>query len=217
MDLLLGVVGVLAVLFLIAAVIAYVVVRFVLVRSAEHISKEIAARIENLPTENLTTSTRAAVAGINRYAPVASLKETGRAVGSGIVHFADSHGLSLEEGKKAFLRNLDNLARLMDRAVPLPLIGGVGLDALLGLIPVVGDVISAVVATSIVVKSLQFGLPKELVSRMVGNIFVDVLFGAIPFLGDLFDILYKANTRNMNLLRDYLQERERLDAQLNPA
>jgi hypothetical protein len=105
---------------------------------------------------------------------------------------------------QALLDRLDRTARLMDRAIPLPLFGGVGLDALLGLIPYVGDTASALVTGSLILQSLQYGLPKELVAKMVANMFVDVLFGAIPILGDIFDITFKANTRNMALLRSHL-------------
>ncbi|HQX82393.1 MAG TPA: DUF4112 domain-containing protein, partial [Vicinamibacterales bacterium] len=95
----------------------------------------------------------------------------------------------------------------MDSEVRLPVVGGIGLDPLLGLIPYAGDVVSATVAGSIILNALQYGLPKAMVAQMVANMFVDLLFGAIPVVGDLFDIAFKANTRNLALLREHLERR----------
>jgi hypothetical protein len=108
-------------------------------------------------------------------------------------------------GALALLARLDRTARLMDRAIPLPFAGGIGLDALLGFIPYVGDAVSAGISGSIILNSLQYGLPRALVAQMVANMFVDLLFGAIPIVGDVFDIFFKANERNMALLRAHLE------------
>jgi len=118
---------------------------------------------------------------------------------------AAANRMNVDEAKAVFLRRLDRTAQLMDRAIPLPLVGGMGLDAVLGLIPYVGDAASAIVSGSIILNSLQYGVPKKLVAQMVGNMFVDLLFGAIPVVGDLFDVSFKANTRNMALLRAHLE------------
>lgn len=117
--------------------------------------------------------------------------------------------IAARPGADAFLARLERTARLMDRAIKLPVIGGVGLDALLGLIPYVGDAISTVVAGSIILDSLQYGLPRSLVAKMVANMFVDALFGAVPVVGDLFDIGFKANTRNIAILKEYLDAQGR--------
>ncbi len=173
------------VLFAILAAIAYVVVRFVFVRMAERISARVARQLEVAATS-------------------ASNTRSGRKIRS----VATARGLGTPEARAAFLQRLDRTARLMDRAIKLPVIGGVGLDALLGLVPYVGDAASTVVAGSIVLKSLRYGLPKELVAQMVANMFVDALFGAIPVLGDIFDIGFKANTRNIELLRAHLAQQD---------
>lgn len=107
-------------------------------------------------------------------------------------------------GAVALLARLDRTARLMDRAIPLPFGGGIGLDALLGFIPYVGDAASALVSGSIILNSLKYGLPRALVAQMVANMFVDLLFGSIPIAGDLFDIAFKANERNIALVRAHL-------------
>lgn len=101
----------------------------------------------------------------------------------------------------ARLDRLDRIARRMDRAVRLPIVGvRVGWDSLLGLIPGVGDVLTLGPAGYIVVEAHRMGAPTALKTRMLGNIAIDAAIGAIPLVGDLFDIGWKANTRNVALL-----------------
>jgi hypothetical protein len=106
---------------------------------------------------------------------------------------------------EALERLLDRVAWLMDRAVKIP--GTritVGLDALLGLLPVGGDVLTGAVQTGLVLVALyHYRVPKRLVMRMMGNVLLDVAVGSIPLLGDVFDVGFKANTRNVRLLQDY--------------
>lgn len=106
--------------------------------------------------------------------------------------------------QRAFLTRLDRIERLMDRRISLPLVGGIGLDAVLGFVPYVGDTASALVTGSLIVDSIRYGMPRDVVARMVANMFVDLLFGAIPLVGDVFDIVFKANTRNIALVRAHL-------------
>ncbi|MCA1586830.1 MAG: DUF4112 domain-containing protein, partial [Acidobacteria bacterium] len=63
---------------------------------------------------------------------------------------------------------------------------------------------SAVVSLSLVARSLKYGIPRELVVKMLANVLVDALLGAVPLVGDLADIWFRANTRNVTLLREYL-------------
>ena len=107
---------------------------------------------------------------------------------------------------RRYLAQLDRLAWLMDRVIPLPLIGGVGLDALLGLIPVAGDVVSLLISSVLVVRSAQLGAPPELLSRLVAIQCIDLLLGAVPVIGDLADAGYHANERSVELLRKWIQE-----------
>ncbi|MGK2962437.1 MAG: DUF4112 domain-containing protein, partial [Gemmatimonadaceae bacterium] len=81
-----------------------------------------------------------------------------------------------------------------------------GLDALIGLIPGVGDVSGAAMAGYIVLTAARLGLPKAVIGRMVLNLGVDTLVGALPLLGDLFDVGFRANLRNSALLDRYLAE-----------
>ncbi|WP_299281966.1 DUF4112 domain-containing protein [uncultured Tateyamaria sp.] len=103
------------------------------------------------------------------------------------------------------LERLDRLARAMDRAVRLPVIGvRVGWDSLLGLIPGIGDVLTLGPAAYIVLKGHQMGVPAHVTLRMLGNVGLDALIGSIPLVGDLFDIGWKANTRNVALLSKHV-------------
>ena len=110
---------------------------------------------------------------------------------------------------EALAQNLERLAWLMDRAIPIP--GTklrVGLDALLGLLPGVGDSVTGVIQTALVLTTLaNYRVPKAVAARMATNVVIDNLVGLVPGLGDLFDIGFKANTRNMALLRE-VRERQ---------
>lgn len=181
--------------------VAYVVVRTVFVRLAERVSAQIAVQVESAATYAASGISR----GLESQPRVAQAGRATVAAGKKILDLAAANRMNVDEAKAAFLRRLDRTAQLMDRAIPLPLVGGIGLDAVLGLIPYVGDAASALVTGSIILNSLQYGVPKALVAQMVANMFVDLLFGAIPVVGDLFDVSFKANTRNMALLRAHLE------------
>jgi uncharacterized protein DUF4112 len=103
-------------------------------------------------------------------------------------------------------RNLERVAWLMDRAIRVP--GTkitLGLDALLGLLPIGGDVLTGFVQAGLVLVALKYyRVPKAIAARMVGNVLLDITVGAIPFLGDVFDVVFKANTANLKLLEPYL-------------
>jgi hypothetical protein len=80
----------------------------------------------------------------------------------------------------------------------------VGLDSLIGLIPVVGDVATAAMGAWMVWEARNLGMSKWQLTRMAANVGVDTLVGAIPFAGDLFDFLYKSNSKNLRIIRKHL-------------
>ncbi|NWK95074.1 DUF4112 domain-containing protein [Sphingobium lactosutens] len=80
----------------------------------------------------------------------------------------------------------------------------VGLDSLVGLIPVVGDIATAAMGAWIVWEARNLGMSKWQLTRMAANVGVDTLVGAIPFAGDIFDFLYKSNTKNLRIIRKHL-------------
>lgn len=80
----------------------------------------------------------------------------------------------------------------------------VGIDSLIGLIPVVGDIATAAMGAWIVWEARNLGMSKWQITRMAANVGIDTLVGAIPFAGDLFDFLYKSNTKNLKIIRRHL-------------
>ena len=182
-------------LFVAVVAIAYLVVRFAFIRIAERVSAQMAVHIESAVTRAVTQP------------HIARAGKASAAAGRKIQDLAAARGINVDQAKAVLLARLERTARLMDSEVRLPVVGGIGLDPLLGLIPYAGDVVSATVAVAIILNSLQYGLPKAMVAQMVANMFVDLLFGAIPIVGDLFDIAFKANTRNLALLREHLERR----------
>jgi hypothetical protein len=97
------------------------------------------------------------------------------------------------------------VANLMDSAFIIPgLNRRVGLDAILGLIPGVGDALSAALASYIIWEARQLGLPRWKIARMVANVAVDTAIGAIPLAGDVFDVFFKSNQRNLRIIHEHL-------------
>jgi len=99
------------------------------------------------------------------------------------------------------VRTARALARVLDSAVGIP--GTklrVGLDAILGLIPGGGDVAAAALSGYIVLTAARRGVPRAVLGRMLLNVLVDTAVGSIPVLGDLFDVAFKSNVRNVELL-----------------
>ena len=79
----------------------------------------------------------------------------------------------------------------------------VGFDAVLGLIPGFGDLVTTASSLSLIWLAHQRGVPNAVLGRMLFNLGVDALIGAVPVLGDVFDVVFKANRRNLNLLERY--------------
>ena len=106
------------------------------------------------------------------------------------------------------LARLEALARLMDGAFVLPGTNlRFGLEAIVGLVQVAGDMIAGLVSTYLIWEARQLGAPRWLVARMLANTLLDTTIGAIPVLGDAFDVLFRANLKNMTLLRRHLDKK----------
>lgn len=105
------------------------------------------------------------------------------------------------------LARLRRLVRVWDEAVRVPGTRfAVGLDALVGLVPGLGDALGALVAGSVLVAALRAGVPAAVAARMLLNIALDAAVGAIPVAGDVFDAGFRANARNLTLLEHWLAE-----------
>jgi hypothetical protein len=126
---------------------------------------------------------------------------------TGIARFAQARGIGIAEAQNIFGVQIDRLARIMDSAITLPIVGRVGLDAVLDVIPVFGNFAGAAVSLTLIGRTLQYAPPPALVSKMLSNVLVDVIVGGIPFIGPLADIWWKANDRNAALMREFLDSR----------
>jgi hypothetical protein len=103
------------------------------------------------------------------------------------------------------LARIDALARLLDTAFIIPGTGiRFGLDALIGLVPGIGDAITTAVALYIVNEARALGASRLLIARMLVNVALDGVVGAVPLVGDMFDVAFRANRRNIALLREHL-------------
>lgn len=95
-------------------------------------------------------------------------------------------------------RRLAKLAWVLDAQIKLPVLGTrVGLDSLLGLVPGLGDAITAGLSCYIVIEAGRMGVPKRKLAAMVLRILLDFTAGSVPVAGDLFDVFYKSNVRNL--------------------
>ena len=104
------------------------------------------------------------------------------------------------------MRRLERLAVILDSAIVVPGTNfRFGVDAVLGLFPGGGDVVGAALAGYIVYESWRLGVPAGGLARMVGNVLTDTVLGAVPVAGDLFDAVWKANLRNIDILRAHVR------------
>jgi hypothetical protein len=105
------------------------------------------------------------------------------------------------------VERLRALSRLLDSAFVIP---GTryrfGLDALIGLVPGLGDAVSAVFSGYLILQASRLGAPRSVVNRMIANVALDTVVGWVPLLGDLFDVAWKSNNRNMALLEEHLRQ-----------
>jgi hypothetical protein len=102
---------------------------------------------------------------------------------------------------------LDQIAWFLDNAFKVPGVNWrFGAEALIGLIPGAGDIISGAIGLMLLFRAFQFKLPKIVILRMIVNTLLDITVGAIPFLGDVFDFIFKSNSRNMALFREYAEQ-----------
>ena len=107
------------------------------------------------------------------------------------------------------LQRLDKLSWLLDSSIRIPgTTRTIGLDGIIGLIPGVGDVSAGLISGYIIIKALLMGLPIFVIARMVLNMVLEGVIGVIPIVGDLFDLVFKANRRNVRLMQVYLQKPE---------
>jgi hypothetical protein len=106
------------------------------------------------------------------------------------------------------IAELEALARLLDTRYRIPFTSiRFGVDAVLGLIPGIGDAAAALPAVYIVSRAHALGLPRSLILKMLANVGIDTLVGSVPIAGSVFDIYFKASRRNAALLRRHFERR----------
>jgi Domain of unknown function (DUF4112) len=132
------------------------------------------------------------------HSPGASASRTRRAAGP------DPRAAGRTAAVLAAERRIAWIARLLDDLVAVPGTNArVGLDPVIGLIPVVGDLVAAVIGAWIVLEAARFRVPGIVMVRMILNTFVDFVIGLIPFVGDILDFGFKGNRMNLELFHRY--------------
>ncbi|HEY9090925.1 DUF4112 domain-containing protein [Parasphingorhabdus sp.] len=108
---------------------------------------------------------------------------------------------------QAVRTRVEAMEKVLERAFVIPGIKQpVGLDALVGMIPVVGDIVTAIMGAYIVWEARNLGMSKWQITRMAANVGIDTALGAIPLAGDVFDFFWRSNTRNLRIIRKHLDK-----------
>lgn len=162
-----------------ASVVLYIVARWVFIRTAERMAREVDRRV--------------GAAAAHAFTRLAA--------------YAKATGIPLDEAHRFFGLHIDRLAKIMDSAIRLPILGPIGLDAIIGLVPVVGDLAGTAFSLTLIARTLRYGPPPSLVSKMLANVVVDLILGSIPFVGFFADVWFRSNDRNAALMRAYLESR----------
>lgn len=107
----------------------------------------------------------------------------------------------------AIRRRVEALERVLERAITVPGINHkVGLDSIVGLVPVAGDLVAAAMGLYLVWEARNLGMSKWQLARMTANVGFDTMVGAIPIAGDLFDFVFRSNSRNLKIIRKHLDK-----------
>jgi hypothetical protein len=108
--------------------------------------------------------------------------------------------------RREALDRLDRLSILLDSVLLIPGTNiRLGADALIGLVPGIGDTITTALSAYIVYEAHRLGAPRHLIARMIANVALDGVFGIVPVAGDVLDVFWRANRRNMRMLRAWLE------------
>lgn len=107
----------------------------------------------------------------------------------------------------AIRKRVEAMEVILERSFVIPGINRhVGLDSIVGLVPVVGDVITAAMGAYMVWEARNLGMSKFQMARMAANVGIDTLIGAVPLAGDVFDFFYRSNTKNLRIIRKHLDK-----------
>ncbi|MEQ8741867.1 DUF4112 domain-containing protein [Parasphingorhabdus sp.] len=108
---------------------------------------------------------------------------------------------------QAVRNRVEAMEKILERAFVIPGINRpIGVDSIVGLIPVVGDIATALMGAYIVWEARNLGMSKLQLTRMAANVGIDTALGAIPFAGDVFDFFWRSNTKNLKIIRKHLDK-----------
>jgi hypothetical protein len=104
-------------------------------------------------------------------------------------------------------QRIEAMERLLERVFVIPGINRpIGADAIVGLVPVLGDVVTTVMGAWLIWEARNLGMSKWHLARMAGNVGVDTLVGMVPFLGDAIDFFFRSNSRNLRIVKRWLDK-----------
>ena len=119
----------------------------------------------------------------------------------------DRRRLPLGTDPHSVRRRVEAMEALLERAFPLPGTSRrIGLDSILGLVPVLGDVITAAMGAWLIWEAKNLGMSRFHLARMTGNVAFDTAIGFVPLLGDAVDFLFRSNTRNLRIVKRWLDK-----------
>jgi C4-dicarboxylate transporter len=108
------------------------------------------------------------------------------------------------DSRRERLDRLDKLSRLLDIAFTVPGTNiRFGAEAIMRLVPGIGDAAASALSCLILYEAHRLGVSRRVMIRMAGNVAIEAAAGAVPFIGDLFDVAFRANRRNVRILREY--------------
>ena len=122
-------------------------------------------------------------------------------------HYSDAFTVSGRyRGRREVIDRLDFIARLLDTAFIVPGTNiRFGIEAIIRLMPGIGDAIASALSCVILIEAHRLGVPRGVLVRMIANVLLEGTAGAMPVVGDMFDVIFRANRRNIRILRDYMQ------------
>ena len=121
--------------------------------------------------------------------------------------FLKAQSIGMGSDPASVRQRIEMLERVLERSFRIPGVNyPVGLDAIAGLIPVVGDLLTAAMGAYIVWEARNLGIPRWKIWKMGANVAFDTAVGAIPLVGDAFDVLFRSNTRNLKIIRKHLDK-----------
>ncbi|MXP48097.1 DUF4112 domain-containing protein [Altererythrobacter luteolus] len=104
-------------------------------------------------------------------------------------------------------KRIEAMEMLLERSFKIPGVNyPIGLDSLIGLVPVLGDIVTTAMGAYIVWEARNLGLPRWKIWRMMGNVGFDAVLGVVPLVGDAADFLFRSNTRNLRIVKKHLDK-----------